>query len=146
MSNAGIHGWLSTNCMAGLATSMPVNRPMLSTKVSTETSSAKLRASAARWSPKNRHAAPPNIGSQIRRLSRGQLAGRVTKRSSAAHPRQHREQHDEAQDHGECVVVQVARLQAARDGRDAVDDPGRAVDEDAVDHARLADPRCHLAE
>src|SRR6478752_9537025 len=139
MLKAGIHGWDSTNCMLALDWSMPVNRPMLSTKVRIETSSAKLRASAARWSPKNRQAAPPKIGSQIRRLSSGQLVGRVTKRSSVAHPRQHREQHDEAEDHGEGVVVQVAGLQAAGERSHAVHDPGRTVDEDSVDQAGVAE-------
>src|SRR6478752_5358002 len=114
------------------------SKPRLRTKVITDTNRAKLFACSARWSPKNRVSAPPAIGSQISRLSRGHEENifSASLSSSVAELRQHRE----------GVVIEVAGLRAATDGGDTVEHPGRAVDEDAVDDAAVADLRRELAE
>src|SRR5689334_23806904 len=111
MEKVEIHGCDSANCIVVSAAWMP-SRPRLSTKVITETNRAKLFACSARWSPKNRVSAPPAMGSQINRLSRGHEENifSASLSSSVAELRQHREQRDQAEDHGEGVVVEVAGL------------------------------------
>src|SRR5688572_24960613 len=138
MPKVWIQGCNSVNCIAALDWSI-WNSARLSTKVMIETSSAKLRACAERWSPKNSATVPPRIGSQISRLSRGHVENIPLPCLLVAELRQHRQQGDEAEDHGEGVVVQVAGLQAPRQRGHAVDDPGGAVDEDAVDDRAVAE-------
>src|SRR5207342_3609264 len=135
----------SVNCMVASAWFRP-NSARLSAKVMIDTSRAKLRACGARSSPKNRVSAPPAIGSQISRLSRGHEENIPLPCRLVAELRQHREQCDQAEDHGEGVVVQVAGLDPARHRGDAVDDPGGAIDEDAIDDAAVADARGQVAE
>jgi hypothetical protein len=52
---------------------MPVSNPMLAAKVSSATPSAAQRAAAARVLPSASTSAPPNIGSQINTLNKGQF-------------------------------------------------------------------------
>src|SRR5687768_13418929 len=138
MANVGIHGRLSPNCIAALVASRPVNSGTLSASVSSATSSANIFACSARRSPNSSVSAPPAIGSQISRLSRGKAGGIGSSLSFSTAPGQHGQQRDEAEDHGEGVVVEVAGLQVAQQRRGAVDDHGGAVDQDAVDQAGVA--------
>src|SRR6185312_7896276 len=54
------------------------------------------------------------------------------------HPPQPAEQHDEAEDHGERITVQITGLNPAHRRGDATDTGRRAVDQDIVDHAGIA--------
>src|SRR5207342_1896298 len=118
------------------------------TKVMTAISRANVRAWKARWSPKNSVQKPPRIGSQINRLSRGKDENIRTSLvlEEAERSGQHRQQHDETENHGECVEVHAARLDLAQQAGKAVDDPGGAVNEDAVDQQRIAEAGRNLAE
>src|SRR4249919_1380143 len=93
--------------------SMP-NSSRLSARVRIDTMSANTRACGPRWSPKNSVSAPPKIGSQISRLSRGHVENIPLPCRLVAELRQGRQQRDQAEDHGEGVVVQVAGLGPAR--------------------------------
>src|SRR3546814_5412180 len=53
---------------------------------------------------------------------------------SALHTNQRSQHENEAENHGKCVVVQITRLQLPGQSGDAIDQPGRAVDGDAIDH------------
>src|SRR5688572_1911392 len=141
MSKLGTHGTSSTKRIDADATSWPGNSSRLSTRVATATSSANALPCAARASPKASVSRPPTIGSQISTLSRGQCTS--IRRSlffsgAGRHLHQHRQQDDEAEDHGEGIVVEAAVLHAADDAGDAVDDERGAVDEDPVDQAGVA--------
>src|SRR5688500_8734388 len=141
MSKLGTHGTSSTKRIDADATSCPGNNSRLSTRVAIATSSANALPCAARASPKASVSRPPRIGSQISTLSRGQctsIRGSLFFSGAGRHLHQHRQQDDEAEDHGEGIVVEAAGLDPADDARDAVDDQRRAVDEHAVDEAGIA--------
>src|SRR3546814_18889255 len=53
---------------------------------------------------------------------------------SALHTNQRSQHENEAENHGKCVVVQITRLQLPGQSGDAIDQPGRAVDGDPIDH------------
>src|SRR4029078_9950174 len=137
MSKLGIHGCLSPNCIAALDASRPVNSGTVRARVSSATSNANTFACPARRSPNSSASAPPAIGSQISRVSRGKAGGIGSSLKGSA-VGQHGQQRDEAEDHGEGVVVEVAGLQVAQQRGGAVDDPGPAVGEGAVDQAGVA--------
>src|SRR5688572_32320593 len=134
MSKLGTHGMSSTKRIAGEATSWPGNSSRLSANVAIATSSANALPCAARASPKASVSRPPTIGSQISTLSRGQctsIRASLWFSDVRRDPHQHRQQDDEADDHGEGVVVEAAGLHPAGDAGHAVDHRRRAVDEDA---------------
>src|SRR5690606_16178508 len=108
MSKLGIQARSSTKRIAAEPVSWPANRNRLSAKVATATSSANHLAWVWRASPKASVRMPPRIGSQTRTLSRGQedCIGSSLSVSGAGHLDQHRQQDDEANDHGEGVVVE----------------------------------------
>src|SRR5690242_6030795 len=114
MSKLGIQGWLSVNCMAAVDWSRPVSSGKVRASAISDTSSAKTFACAERRSPNSSVSAPPAIGSQISRLSRGKAGGIGSSLSCSGAAGQHGQQGDEAEDHGEGVVVQVTGLQPAQ--------------------------------
>src|SRR5690606_9662267 len=140
MSKLGIHSLSSTKRIAAEALSWPPSSSRLSARVTRATSSANHFAWRARASPKASVTRPPKIGSQINALSRGQLASIMASLSfsGAGHPDQHRQQDDEAKDHGEGVVVEASGLHVADDAGDAVDHRRRAVHQQAIDQAGIA--------
>src|SRR5690242_2043647 len=98
--------------MPAFAWSMPANRGTLRTSAASATSSDSQRAAFARASPSSRQAKPPRIGSQIRRLNRGRLVWNMVDEASRSVPelQDRGEQRDQAEDHGEGVVVEVTGL------------------------------------
>src|SRR5688500_13189864 len=100
---------------------------MLSTNVNSAVPSASQRAACGRPLPTMRVSAPPRIGSQISKLSRGQFATRQVPYVDSAparsgpKPDQHGQQCNQAEDHREGVVVEVSGLHATDDTGDEVD-------------------------
>src|SRR5690606_25978585 len=139
MSKLGIHSLSSTKRIAAEALSCPPSSIRLTPRVTRATSRANHFAWRTRASPKASVTRPPRIGSQINVLSRGQLASIVASLSFsvAADPHQHRQHGDEAEDHGEGVVVEASGLHVADDAGDAVDHRGRAVHQQPVDQAGI---------
>src|SRR5690606_15463402 len=156
MSKAGIQAWFSTNCIAGVARSSPVNSGTVSNRVSAATPVANHRAGLARPLPNARVRKPPMIGSQISRLSKGSVlvAGTgVTSRTLSVQSRdEHGQQHDRAEDHRERVVVEETRLHLPGQPRDQANSLRTTVDRDAVDHVGvdrtrgLAEPQAAAGE
>src|SRR5690606_11993961 len=148
MSNAGIHARSSTNCIAAVPYSKPVNSGMVSSSVAAATKVANQRAALSRG-PMARVTRPPRIGSQTSRLSKGIALWRgsgVTSRSwSVQGTDEHGQHQDQAEDHREGVVVEVPGLGAAADAGRQVDDPGRTVHEQPVDDPGI-EPAEHAAQ
>ena len=59
---------------------------------------------------------------------------------------QRSKQRDQAEDHGERIVVQISRLQPPQYARAALDKIGRAVNQQAVDQATIAATCKEIAE
>src|ERR1700741_1826733 len=119
--------------MTALVGSRRGNGEIDRTKVMISISRAQVRAGEAPWSPKNSVQKPPRIGSQISRLNRGQdenIRAASLVLEEAERSRQHRQQHDETENHSECVQVHATRLNLAQQSGKAVDHPGGTVDED----------------
>src|SRR3546814_14435425 len=75
------------------------------------------------------------IGSQISKLSKGHAdIDASLSFYSALHTNQRSQHENEAENHGKCVVVQITRLQLPGQSGDAIDQPGRAVDGNAIEH------------
>src|SRR5512136_1063450 len=116
MSYRGIQSKRSTNCMSlvdgskwihsGSVTSSPTNAP---------TSAIHRATAASRSRPTARTARPATIGTQMARERYGMCVVALGTRP----PRQQRE---EADDHGERVVVDVPRLEVAQQRRGPADD------------------------
>src|SRR5690349_1257229 len=87
-------------------------------------------AGALRSEPVASTRTPKIIGIQIAKLSSGRPVG------MAGSAQDHRQQHEDADDHGEGVVVDEAGLQGADNGREPADQARRAVDE-SVDHRHV---------
>src|SRR5690606_21319049 len=110
------------------AWSKPVNSGRLRANTASATTSEVHRAACARVSPSASTAAPPRIGSQIRRLRRGYFCT-----VSGPMADQNGQQHDQADDHRERIVVEVSGLQAAHESGGESDQARGAVDEQSVD-------------
>src|SRR5690606_12142753 len=104
---------------------------MLMANTTRAIASESQRAAPARL-PSASTIAPPRTGSQMRMLRRGQFD--TYRLPSGPVVNEHGQQHDQADDHRECIVVEAARLQAARDTRHQADQARGPVDRDAVDH------------
>src|SRR5690606_16001006 len=143
MSKAGIHSRRSRNCSPALAKSNPVSSSRLTASTRTPVPSATQRAAAGRALPQASVRRPPRTGSQIRRLSKGQLDTYLFPSAPVAD--EDGQQHNQADDHHECVVVEHAGLGTARDGGHQAHHLHRAVDEQAVDDL-LVEPARHLAQ
>src|SRR5690606_2783409 len=143
MSNAGIHSRRSRNCSPALAKSNPVSSSRLTASTSTPVPSATQRAAEGRALPHASVRRPPRIGSQIRRLSKGQLDTYLFPSAPVAD--EDGQQHNQADDHHECVVVKQAGLGPARDGGHQAHHPHRAVDDQTVDDL-LVEPAGDLAK
>src|SRR5690606_8593205 len=145
MSKAGIQAWFSTNCIAGMAGSSPVNSGTVSNRVSAATPVANHRAGLARPLPNARVRKPPMMGSQISRLSKGSVlvAGTgSTSRSWAVESRDEPgRQHDPAEDHRERVVGEATRRPLPGQPRDQANSLRPTVARDAVDHVGGDRPR-----
>src|SRR5690606_27331831 len=115
---------------------------MLATSVASATASDSQRAAPSRL-PSASTAAPPMIGSQMRMLRRGQFD--TYRLPSGPGVDEHGQEHDQAEDHRECVVVQAPRLEPAHHAGDQPDGARGAVDEHAVDQAGVDHARA-LAE
>src|SRR5690606_30530726 len=143
MSKAGIQARFSTNCIAAVPYSKPVKSGMVSSSVAAATRVANQRAVLSRG-PMARVTRPPRIVSQTSRLSKGIALWRgsgVTSRSwSVQGTDEHGQQHDQAEDHREGVVVEVAGLGTAADAGGKVDDPRRTIDEHSVDDPGVEPP------
>src|SRR5690606_42005020 len=107
MSKLGIHSLSSTKRIAAEALSWPPSSSRLSARVTRATSSANHFAWRARASPKASVTRPPQTGSQINALSRGQSDSNMasTSLAGAGPPDQHRQQDDQARDHGGSVIA-----------------------------------------
>src|SRR6185369_3829475 len=106
---------------------------MLSTNVRIETPSESCLPSCARApEPSSSTTIAPAIGSQITTLSNGQFI-------SSRPEHEPTDERREADDHRERVVVEVARLEIARDARDEPDGLRAAVHDRAVDQHLVAD-------
>src|SRR3954470_7570865 len=109
---------------------------MLSTNVRIEAPSATTLPTCARGpEPSSSTPIAPTIGSQIKTLSSGRL---VTMRASRPE-HEPTDERREPDDHRERVVVEITRLEAARDARDEADGLGAAVYDRAVDQPLVAD-------
>src|SRR6476661_6057076 len=111
MLNRGIHAAFSTNCISAVPS---LNAPY-SGSVTRKLTTAPIRAiqrtaRACSSRPSASSTVPNTIGVQMARLSTPTLFF-----SLSAEPDEPRHQHEDADDHCECVVVDVARLQAAGD-------------------------------
>src|SRR3990172_2107149 len=88
---------------------------------------------ALRSPPVASTATPPMIGSQVAMLNKCWLSMRLAVEENG-------DQQEQAEDHGEGVVVHVARLDVARDRRPPADHARRAVHRQAVYEFHVADP------
>src|SRR5690606_34459541 len=131
MSNAGIHSRRSRNCKPGAAKSNPVSSRRLTRKITTAEPSATQRAAFGRALPHAKVNRPPRMGSQIRRLRRGQFDTYLFPSAPVAD--EHGQQQHQADDHHECVVVEEARLGTARHGGHQAHHAHRAVHDQAID-------------
>src|SRR5690606_10313985 len=107
---------------------------MQASRVAAANASAVQRAAPGRALPSSRQSAPPTIGSQTSRLSSGKAVLVMSGMRSVPKEEQDAEQRDQAQDHGEGVVVQVTGLRPAQQRRGQAGQAHAAVDEEAVDH------------
>src|SRR5690606_17138111 len=103
---------------------------MLAAKVTSAIASDSQRTALARL-PSASTTAPPRIGSQMRMLRRGQFD--TYRLPSGPVVDEHGQEHDQADDHRECIVIEAAGLQATDDARHQADEAGAAVDHRAVD-------------
>src|SRR5690606_25445752 len=107
---------------------------MLSTNTARAISSESQRAAFARWLPSASTSPPPMMGSQINRLRRGQFDTCSCSVASAPVADECGQEHDQAEDHHEGVVVEESGLGAPQHAREQVDEAHAAVDEEAIDH------------
>src|SRR6478735_8591595 len=109
MSKRGIHSTNSTNCIADVVRSKLVKSGIVTRNPAIAPASAIQRANAAsRSRPTTSTATPATIGTQMasdRYGVTGSLPSRVSRRSSHAPPV---EQAEDADDHHERVVIDVA--------------------------------------
>src|SRR6478672_13883818 len=106
---------------------------MLSTNVRIDTPSATCLPSCTRApEPSSSTTIAPAIGSQIKTLRNGKFISSCLEHEPTDERR-------EADDHRERVVVEITRLEAARDVRDEPDGLRAAVHERAVDQRLVAD-------
>src|SRR6187200_237158 len=115
--------------MAAELTSNAVQSGTLKANVTMETPSASCLPSCARSVPSSMTAMPPRIGSQTTTLRIGQFIRSTRLRPEHDPTDERRETHD----HRERVVIEIPRLQAARDGGQHADGFCAAVDGGAVD-------------
>src|SRR5690606_35567680 len=143
MSKAGIHSRRSRNCSPALAKSNPVSSSRLTASTRTPVPSATQRAAAGRALPQASVRRPPRTGSQIRRLSKGQLDTYLFPSAPVAD--EDGQQHNQADDHHESVVVEHAGLGPARHGGHQANHAHRPVDDQAINDL-LVEPAGNLAE
>src|SRR5690606_13637813 len=124
--------------MLAVVVSKPVKSGMLRTKVSTDAPSATCLPSSARSEPSASTTTPAKIGSQIRMLRIGQSIASTLKREPA-------DQHGQRDDHRECVVIEIARLEPPRDARHDTYRACAAVHDEPVDQELITDPPEHPA-
>src|SRR3546814_17764965 len=93
---------------------------MLSKNVAKAISSDSQRAAFARWLPSASTSPPPIIGSQITRLRRGQFDTCSVPFASATVSAEGGQEHDQAEDHQEGVVVEQSGLGAPQPARKPV--------------------------
>src|SRR3546814_5801180 len=95
---------------------------MLSTNTAKAINSDSQRAAFARWLPSASTSPPPIIGSQITRLRRGQFDTCSVPFASAPVSDEGGQEHDQAEDHHEGVVVEESGLGAPQHAREQVDE------------------------
>src|SRR3546814_12078834 len=100
---------------------------MLSKNVAKAISSDSQRAAFARWLPSASTSPPPIIGSQITRLRRGQFDTCSVPFASAPVSDEGSQEHDQAEDHHEGVVVEESGLGAPQHAREQVDEDRKSV-------------------
>src|SRR5690348_7783486 len=106
---------------------------MLTAKIRIETPSASQRARLALSPPTSATTAPPMMGSQIRRLSKGQVEVILIIFLGLAHDvPEPAEQRDEAKNHGKRISIQISGLHPAHRRGDAGDTSRGAVDQHVV--------------
>src|SRR3546814_5169815 len=93
------------NCSPALASSKPVNSGMLSKNTTKAISSDSQRAAFARWLPSASTSLPPMMGGQINRLRSGKFDTCSCSVASAPIADALGQEHDQADDHHEGVVV-----------------------------------------
>src|SRR6185312_11368048 len=126
MSKRGTHSICSTNCIAAVVVSKSIHSGIVTANPASAPISAIQRACAASRSSRITSVArPATMGTKMASERYG-----IARALSDDPPRQQREHAD---DHGEGVLVDVARLQAPQHRRQEADQPRRAVDEEAVD-------------
>src|SRR4030042_1801823 len=117
MSKRGIHSLRSTNCMFGVALSKSSQSGSVTMKPASAPARAIQRAAAAsRSRPTASTARPAAIGTQTASDRYGIMA---------FSPRPPGQEREDAEDHGERVMVDVARLHVAHERRGPADDTGR---------------------
>src|SRR5215831_3693025 len=107
---------------------------MVTAKPATAPTSASQRATGASLSRFTASTiTPATIGTQIERLRYGSM------RAARLAPDPPGQQREDADDHGEGVVIDVPRLDVPQQRRGQLDDLRRAVHEEAVDDRAVAD-------
>src|SRR3546814_7089647 len=101
---------------------------MLSKNTTKAISSESQRAAFARWLPSASTSPPPMMGSQINRLRRGKFDTCSCSVASAPIADERGQEHDQAEDHHEGVVVEESGLGAPQHAREQVDEARAAVD------------------
>src|SRR6478609_12205620 len=130
MLKRAIQEAFSTNCISGVPSLNALYRGSVTRKLTTAPISAIHRTARTCSSRPSASSTVPNtIGVQMARLSTPTLFF-----SLSAEPDEPRHQHEDADDHCECVVVDVAGLQPAGDAGEPADQVRAAVDHGAVDH------------
>src|SRR3546814_4326638 len=95
---------------------------MLSKNTTKAISSESQRAAFARWLPSASTSPPPMMGSQINRLRRGKFDTCSCSVASAPIADERGQEHDQAEDHHEGVVVEESGLGAPQHAREQVDE------------------------
>src|SRR5256885_138929 len=130
MLKRSIHSAFSTNCIAAVL----LSNCWISGSVTARPARAPTRASqrtALTWSsrPRASRRAPNAIGTQIERLNQCIFVLPLL----LVEPHEIRHESENAQQHDQRVVIEIARLQLAHPLADAADELPRTVDDGAIE-------------